>query len=281
MADLLTPREVRRLLAERGLAPRKSSGQNFVVDPNTVRRIVEAAGLHPDDTVLEIGPGLGSLTLGLADAVRRVVAVEIDAGLVQALGEVLEGRDDVEVVHADALRADLGALVGGGPARLVANLPYNVATPLIVHALEDPAIDDLFVMVQREVGERWAATPGHPLYAGISAKLATIAVAEVTLTIPRTVFHPVPNVDSVMVRIVRRDDAPTRVARERRFRLIETAFRQRRKTLRNNLRSLAALDVIEAVAEDVGIDLTARAETLSAADLARLDTALEARGVEV
>jgi 16S rRNA (adenine1518-N6/adenine1519-N6)-dimethyltransferase len=277
----LTPREVRRLLAERGLAPRKSSGQNFVVDPNTVRRIVEAAGLHPDDTVLEIGPGLGSLTLGLADAVRRVVAVEIDAGLVQALGEVLEGRDDVEVVHADALRADLGALVGGGPARLVANLPYNVATPLIVHALEDPAIDDLFVMVQREVGERWAATPGHPLYAGISAKLATIAVAEVTLTIPRTVFHPVPNVDSVMVRIVRRDDAPTRVARERRFRLIETAFRQRRKTLRNNLRSLAALDVIEAVAEDVGIDLTARAETLSAADLARLDTALEARGVEV
>lgn len=277
----MTPREVRRLLAERGLAPRKSSGQNFVVDPNTVRRIVEAAGLHPDDTVLEIGPGLGSLTLGLADAVRRVVAVEIDAGLVQALGEVLEGRDDVEVVHADALRADLGALVGGGPARLVANLPYNVATPLIVHALEDPAIDDLFVMVQREVGERWAATPGHPLYAGISAKLATIAVAEVTLTIPRTVFHPVPNVDSVMVRIVRRDDAPTRVARERRFRLIETAFRQRRKTLRNNLRSLAALDVIEAVAEDVGIDLTARAETLSAADLARLDTALEARGVEV
>ena len=268
-------------MAERGLAPRKSSGQNFVVDPNTVRRIVDAAGLEPDDTVLEIGPGLGSLTLGLADVVRRVVAVEIDAGLVQALGEVLAGRDDVEVVHADAMRADLGALVGGGPARLVANLPYNVATPLIVHALEDPAVIDLFVMVQREVGERWAAAPGHPLYAGISAKLATVAVAEVTLTIPRTVFHPVPNVDSVMVRITRRADAPTGEARERRFRLIEAAFRQRRKTLRNNLRGLADLDVIEAVAEEAGIDLTARAETLSAADLARLDTAREARGVDV
>lgn len=268
-------------MAERGLAPRKSSGQNFVVDPNTVRRIVDAAGLGPDDTVLEIGPGLGSLTLGLADAVRRVVAVEIDAGLVQALGEVLAGRDDVEVVHADAMRADLGALVGGGPARVVANLPYNVATPLIVHALDDPAILDLFVMVQREVGERWAATPGHPLYAGISAKLATVAVAEVSLTIPRTVFHPVPNVDSVMVRITRRGDAPTGEARERRFRLIEAAFRQRRKTLRNNLRGLADLAVIEAVAEEAGIDLTARAETLSATDLARLDAALEARGIAV
>lgn len=280
-SELLTPREVRRLLAERGLAPRKSSGQNFVVDPNTVRRIVDAAGLDVGDTVLEIGPGLGSLTLGLADAVRRVVAVEIDAGFVQALGEVLGGRDDVEVVHADALHADLGALVDGGPARLVANLPYNVATPLIVHALEDSAVTDLFVMVQREVGERWAATPGDPLYAGISAKLATIAVAEVTLTIPRTVFHPVPNVDSVMVRIARRDDAPTGAARDRRFRLIETAFRQRRKTLRNNLRGLADLEVVEAVAAAAGIDLTARAETLSAADLARLDTALDGRGIEV
>ena len=239
IADLLTPREVRRLLAERGLAPRKSSGQNFVVDPNTVRRIVEAARLAPDDTVLEIGPGLGSLTLGLAGAARRVVAVEIDAGFVEALGEVLADCGNVEVVHADALHADLGALVGGDPVRVVANLPYNVATPLVMHALEDATVTDLFVMVQREVGERWAAAPGQPLYAGISAKIATIAVAEVTLTIPRTVFHPVPNVDSVMVRIVRRDDAPTGDERERRFRLIEAAFRQRRKTLRNNLRGLA------------------------------------------
>lgn len=280
-AALLTPRDVRRLLAEHGLAPRKSSGQNFVVDPNTVRRIVEAADLGADDTVLEIGPGLGSLTLGLADAARRVVAVEIDAGFIDALAEVLAGCGNVEVVHADALQVELGGLVDGGPARLVANLPYNVATPLVMHALDDPAVVDLFVMVQREVGERWAATPGHPLYAGISAKLATIASAEVTLTIPRTVFHPVPNVDSVMVRIVRRDDAPTGMERERRFRLIEAAFRQRRKTLRNNLRGLADLAVVEAAAEQAGIDLAARAETLSAGDLARFDAALSARGIDV
>ena len=272
---------MRRLLAERGLAPRKAAGQNFVVDPNTVRRIVVAAGLDPDDVVLEIGPGLGSLTLGLADTVRRVVAVEIDAGLVGALAEVLEGRDDVEVVHADALRADLGALVAGGPARLVANLPYNVATPLIMHALEDPAVADLFVMVQREVGERWAAVPGDPLYAAVSCKLGTTTHAEVALTIPRTVFHPVPNVDSVMVRITRRDDAPTGEARARRFRLIGTAFRQRRKTLRNNLRPLASAEVLAAAAAAAAVDLAARAETLSPADVARLDAALADAGVTV
>ncbi|MFA9432138.1 16S rRNA (adenine(1518)-N(6)/adenine(1519)-N(6))-dimethyltransferase RsmA [Egicoccus sp. AB-alg2] len=281
MGDLLTPREVRRLLAERGLAPRKAAGQNFVVDPNTVRRIVDAAGLRGDDVVLEIGPGLGSLTLGLADTVRRVVAVEIDAGFVAALAEVLRGRDDVEVVHADALQADLGALVGGGPARLVANLPYNVATPLIMHALEDPAVDDLFVMVQREVGERWAAVPGDSLYAAVSCKLGTVANAEVALTIPRTVFHPVPNVDSVMVRITRRADAPAGEVRARRFRLIETAFRQRRKTLRNNLRHLAPGPALAAAASDAGIDLGARAERLSPADVERLDAALAAAGVSV
>ncbi|WP_370469407.1 16S rRNA (adenine(1518)-N(6)/adenine(1519)-N(6))-dimethyltransferase RsmA [Egicoccus halophilus] len=281
IGELLTPREVRRLLAERGLAPRKAAGQNFVVDPNTVRRIVDAAGLRADDVVLEIGPGLGSLTLGLAGAVRRVVAVEIDAGLVGALAEVLDGREDVTVVHADALRVRLGDLVDGGPVRLVANLPYNVATPLVMHALEDPAVHDLFVMVQREVGERWAAAPGDPLYAGVSCKLGTVARAQVALAVPRAVFHPVPNVDSVMVRIVRRDDAPRGPERERRFRLIEAAFRQRRKTLRNNLRALAEVTVLERAAGRADIDLTARAERLSPADVARLDAALADAGVVI
>jgi 16S rRNA (adenine1518-N6/adenine1519-N6)-dimethyltransferase len=229
--------------------------------------------------VLEIGPGLGSLTLGLAEVARRVVAVEIDAGLVAALGEVLAGRDDVEVVHADAMRADLGGLVDGGPARLVANLPYNVATHLVIHALEDPAVSDLFVMVQREVGERWSARPGDPLYAGVSAKLALLARAEVVMAIPRTVFHPVPNVDSVMVRLVRRADAPDPPDRIRLFGLIDAAFAQRRKTLRNNLRRVVAADDLVAAADDAGIDLAARAETLSAGDLRRLDGALRRRGV--
>jgi 16S rRNA (adenine1518-N6/adenine1519-N6)-dimethyltransferase len=270
---LLTPTQVRRLLREHGLAPRKAAGQNFVVDPNSVRRIVAAAALAPDDTVIEVGPGLGSLTIALAGAVSRVVAIEIDAGLVAALRDVLGDRPDVEVVHADALAVRFGDLVDGR-ARLVANLPYNVATPIVMHALEDPAVTDLFVMVQREVGERWSAQPGHPLYAGVSCRIGLVAVAEVTLTIPRTVFLPVPNVDSVMVRITRRPDAPRSADRDRLFRLVEIAFAHRRKTLRNNLRALAAPDVLAAAADEACIDLGARAETLAPADVVRLDAAL-------
>jgi 16S rRNA (adenine1518-N6/adenine1519-N6)-dimethyltransferase len=271
---LLTPTEVQRLLRDHGLAPRRAAGQNFVVDPNTVRRIVAAADLDPSETVLEVGPGLGSLTLGLAEAVARVVAVEIDAGMVDALDEVLGDASNVEVVHADALRSDLGALVDGGPARLVANLPYNTATPIVMHALADPAIADLFVMVQREVGERWVARPGDPLHAGVSVKLALQADAEVALAIPRAVFHPVPNVDSVMVRIRRRADAPTGQRRQRLLDLVDAAFAQRRKTLRNNLRALAAGDDLAAAADTAGIDLGARAETLDAAAITRLGDAL-------
>jgi 16S rRNA (adenine1518-N6/adenine1519-N6)-dimethyltransferase len=273
---LLTPTEVQRLLRDHGLAPRKAAGQNFVVDPNTVRRIVAAADLDPSDTVLEVGPGLGSLTLGLAEAAARVVAVEIDAGMVGALAEVLTRVPNVEVVHADALRSDLGTLVGGGPARLVANLPYNTATPIVMHALADPAIDDLFLMVQREVGERWVARPGHPLHAGVSVKLAMQADAEVALAIPRSVFHPVPNVDSVMVRITRRGDAPTGGRRQRLLDLVDTAFAQRRKTLRNNLRGLASADALAAAAARADVDLGARAETLDAAAVTRLGDALDA-----
>ena len=274
IGDLLTPSDVARLLSEYGLAPRKSAGQNFVVDPNTVRRIVDAAELSPADTVVEIGPGLGSLTLGLADRVARVIAVEIDAGFVAALAEVLRGRDNVEVVHADALRVDLGALSGGERVRVVANLPYNIATPLVFHALAHEVVDDLFVMVQREVGERWAAAPGDPRYSGVSLKLALVAEVSLVLTIPRTVFHPVPNVDSVMVRLRRRPDAPEARDRDRLAGLIDTAFAQRRKTLRNTLRPAASPDRLQAAADAAGVDLGARAETLTVADVRRLDAAL-------
>jgi 16S rRNA (adenine1518-N6/adenine1519-N6)-dimethyltransferase len=265
---------VRRLLDVHGLAPRKSSGQNFVVDANTVRRIVAAAGLEPDDVVLEIGPGLGSLTLGLSEAVARVVAVEIDAGLVRALQETVGGLPNVEVVHADALQIDLGGTVGA-PARLVANLPYNVATPLVMRALEDPRIRDVFVMVQREVGERWCARPGEDLHAGVSVKIALVAEATTVLRIPRTVFHPVPNVDSVMVRLVRRPDAPEAGRRDLLFDLVDLAFAHRRKTLRNNLRGAYPESLVAAAAAEAGIDLGARAETLGAAQIVALADGLE------
>ena len=235
-----------------------------------MRRIVAAADLHPDETVVEIGPGLGSLTFPLADAVQRVVAIELDSGLVAALRARMGARDDVEVVHADAMRVDLGDVVGDGPARLVANLPYNLATPLLVHALSFPAIGDALVMVQREVGERWCAAPGDPLRAGISVKLQLIAEVELAFTIPRTVFLPVPNVDSVMVRVRRRDDAPDPAEQQAVVALVEAAFAQRRKTLRNTLRRVLDLEVLEPAAAAAGIDLSARAETLPTVAFRRL-----------
>ena len=271
---LLTPTEIARLLATHGLAPRRRAGQNFLIDPNTVRRIVDAADLDPGDEVLEIGPGLGSLTLGLSATVRRVTAVEIDAGMVTALGEVLAGVDNVEVVHADALAVDLGQLVDQRPVRAVANLPYNVATPLLFGLLATPAVTDAYLMVQREVGERWQARVGDPRYAGVSIKLGLIAEVAIDLAIPRAVFHPVPNVDSVMVRIRRRDDAPSAADHRRLATLVDTAFAQRRKTLRNTLAKVTDPERLRAAAALAGIDLAARAETLDVADIVRLDAAL-------
>jgi 16S rRNA (adenine1518-N6/adenine1519-N6)-dimethyltransferase len=275
VTELLTPRDVTRLLDAYGLAPRKSDGQNFVIDPNTVRRIVAAAALEADDTVLEIGPGLGSLTLGLAAQVAQVVAVEIDAGFVAALDEVVGGLDNVTVHHADALRADLDALTGGERVRLVANLPYNIATPLLFHAMSHRCVHDAFVMVQREVGERWCATVGDDAYGAVSLKLALAVESRITLTIPRSVFHPVPNVDSVMVAVRRRTDAPAPDDLARIAALADTAFTQRRKTLRNNLKPLTDADSLEAAAVSAGIDLGARAQTLDRDALLRLDAALQ------
>jgi len=276
MTALLTPSSARALLDRHGLAMRKRDGQHLLVDPNTVRRIVTTAGLAPDDVVLEVGPGIGSLTLALAGAVRRVVAVEIDAGFVAALTDVLADVDGVEVVHADALAVDLAALVDGGPARLVANLPYNVATAITIEALATGAFSELFVMVQREVGERWAARPGDATYSGVSAKLGVLADVSVVLAIPRSVFLPVPNVDSVMVRLVRRADAPDAAGFAQLATIIETAFSQRRKTLRNTLRSLAAPEVVAAAAEAAGVDLSDRAEGLGPETFIRLAAALSA-----
>jgi len=270
MTTLLTPSAAREILERHGLATRKRAGQHLLVDPNTVRRIVGAARLDADDVVLEVGPGIGSLTLGLVGAVRRIVAVEIDAGFVTALADVLAPIDGVEVVHADALAVDLGALVDGGPARLVANLPYNVATPIVVDALASGAFTELFVMVQREVGERWAARPGDTGYSGVSAKLGVLADVSVELHIPRGVFLPVPNVDSVMVRLTRRPDAPDTAGFAAIARAIDAAFAQRRKTLRNTLRALGSAEEVAAAAGAAGVDLGARPEELAPSTLVRL-----------
>ena len=258
---LLTPTRIRELLRVHGLAPSRRLGQNFVVDPNVVRKVVRDAGVRPGEEVVEVGPGLGSLTLALREAGARVQAVEVDAGLVRALTEVVGDDPEVRVVHADALAVDWRELVEDRPA-MVANLPYNVATPVVIRALESGVFDRLLVMVQREVGERWAAGPGSERYGAVSVKVAALARATVVARVPRGAFWPVPNVDSITVRL---EPHPwdRDVSRGAIFRLVEAGFAQRRKRLRNALaapgRDHAA---VEAALVAAGLDPGARAEEL-------------------
>ena len=266
----LTRREVVDLLARHDLRPRKSLGQHFVVDPNTVRRIARLANVGPGDRVLEIGAGLGSLTLALAETGAAVTAVEIDRHLVEMLREVVEPHG-VAVVEGDARALDLGALLGTQRWRLIANLPYNVATPLVLDLLEGvPQLGTMLVMVQEEVGDRLASSLGDEAYGAVSAKVAYWATASVVGRVPRTVFHPPPNVDSVLVSIERRTNPiATEEARRKIFHLIDRGFATRRKMLR---RALAGEVPPEAFTAS-GIRPEARAEELSIDDWARLTAA--------
>ncbi|MEA2973374.1 MAG: rRNA (adenine1518-N6/adenine1519-N6)-dimethyltransferase [Actinomycetota bacterium] len=266
--------EIRRLLDENGLRPSRARGQNFVADPNTVRRIARLAGVGPRDRVIEIGAGLGSLTLALAETGATVTAVEVDRGLVPVLRSLVEPAG-VTVVEADAMRLDWDALLGEGPWVLVANLPYNVATPLVADLLDRvPAITRMLVMVQREVAERLAAAPGDEAYGAVSVKVAYWATASVAGVVPASVFVPVPNVESALVRIERRD-APAvgpDVEPEALFALVGTAFGQRRKMLR---RSLSGLVTAEAFAA-ADVNPEARPEELDVAAWGRLAAAVAA-----
>ena len=205
---------IHELLDQSGLAPRRDLGQNFVADANTVRRIASLSGVGPGDRVVEIGAGLGSLTLALADTGADVTAVEVDTGVVAVLRDVVADRANVTVVEADAMRVDWQALLAGGERwTLVANLPYNVATPLVCDLLDDvPPIESMLVMVQREVAERFAAPPGNKQYGAVSVKIAYWATARIAGHVPASVFVPRPNVESALVRIDRRE--PPAVDRE-------------------------------------------------------------------
>lgn len=260
----LTVSRVRELLERHGLRLRRSLGQHFLVDPNTARRIVRLAGLSTDDVVLEIGPGLGSLTVLLSKAVARVVAVELDERMAAALDEVVADAGNVEIVVADAVRADLQSMAAG-EAVLVANLPYNVATPVFAHVLEDvPAVGRGLVMVQRELGERWTARPGTKAYGSITVKAAYFAETKIAGRVPRSVFMPPPSVDSVLVAF-RRRPPPVEVG-EGFFPFVESAFGHRRKTIRNALlaagwdRSLVEAAPVDPMLRPEQLDLRAWAE---------------------
>lgn len=265
---LLDPASVRRIAAELDLRPTKQRGQNFVVDPNTVRRIVALSGVGADDVVLEIGPGLGSLTLGLLETGARVVAVEIEDRLAHRLERTVRERmgDDaagrLAVVNADAL--EVSQLPGPTPSALVANLPYNVSVPVLLRMMElFPEWRTGLVMVQLEVADRLVAAPGSKVYGVPSAKVAWYAEATRVGTVPPKVFWPVPNVDSGLVRLARRPAPDTTATREDTFRVIDAAFAQRRKMLRAALGSLAgsAAEASAAIA-DAGIDPQLRGEML-------------------
>ena len=267
---LLTARDIRELAEAAGIRPSKQRGQNFVMDPNTVRTIVGRAGVEPGQAVLEVGPGLGSLTLGLLEAGADVVAVELDRGLAELLPLTLRARGVEEsryrLVHADALQvAELPSLAAGQPTALVANLPYNVATPILLTMLERfPSLRSALVMVQSEVVERLTAGPGSRIYGAPSAKAAWYGRAEHAGRISRQIFWPVPNVDSGLVELVRHPE-PLGDEAERAavFAVVDAAFAQRRKTLRAALAGWAgSASRSEEVLRAAGVDPSARGETL-------------------
>ncbi|WP_243790011.1 16S rRNA (adenine(1518)-N(6)/adenine(1519)-N(6))-dimethyltransferase RsmA [Saccharopolyspora gloriosae] len=281
-ARLLGPADVRRLAEELGIRPTKRLGQNFVHDPNTVRRIVGAAELTADDVVLEVGPGLGSLTLALLPAAAGVVAVEIDPVLAQRLPRTVaefvpEHEGDLRVLAADALRVQAADFGAKPPTALVANLPYNVAVPVVLHLLAElPTLRTGLVMVQSEVADRLAAKPGNRTYGVPSAKAAWFAEVRRAGPVPRNVFWPVPNVDSGLVSFTR-IDPPSTAPRKQVFAAIDAAFAQRRKTLRAALSGWAGSAArAEQVLRAAGADPTARGEQLAVADFARVaDAAAE------
>ncbi|CAG6399359.1 16S rRNA (adenine(1518)-N(6)/adenine(1519)-N(6))-dimethyltransferase RsmA [Streptomyces cocklensis] len=270
---LLGPADVRELAAALGVRPTKQRGQNFVIDANTVRRIVRTAGVRPDDTVVEVGPGLGSLTLALLEAAAHVTAIEIDDVLAAALPATVAARlparaERFDLVHSDAMAVT--ELPGPPPTALVANLPYNVAVPVLLHMLATfPGIERTLVMVQSEVADRLAAGPGNKVYGVPSVKANWYADVKRAGAIGRSVFWPAPNVDSGLVALVRRDPPRTTASRQEVFAVVDAAFAQRRKTLRAALAGWAgSAAAAEAALVAAGVSPQARGEALTVEEFA-------------
>ncbi len=289
MADrdvrLLGPADVRELAERLGVRPSKRLGQNFVIEHGTVRQIAALAALRPDDVVLEVGPGFGSLTLALLEAgVSRVVAVEIDRALAGELPRTIAARAPRLAARATVLTADAMSIsepdlamlddegLAGMPTVLVANLPYNVAVPVLLHLLAAvPSLQRGLVMVQAEVADRMCAGPGSRVYGTPSVKLAWFAAARSAGTVPRSVFWPLPNVDSRLVAFTRHDPPIAVASREQVFAVVDAAFRQRRKTLRAALAGWAgSAPEAERLLRAAGLDPGARGESLGVAEFARL-----------
>lgn len=262
---------------------KRSLGQNFLVDPNIQRKIVESLGAGPEDEVLEIGPGRGALTRHLAGRVRRLVLVELDNDLVPLLRAEFADDPSVEVVHADILDVSLDDLFADpGAARVIGNIPYNITTPILFSLLERrPRPREIVLMVQREVAERILADPGSKTYGALAVGVQTVAEAERVLHVGRGAFRPVPDVESTVVRITPRRPPPLEPEEESAVReLTRAAFGQRRKQFQRILRDAFGLspEEVEALEGETGFDLRQRPETFSAEEFVRLARALAARG---
>ncbi|RXZ79317.1 16S rRNA (adenine(1518)-N(6)/adenine(1519)-N(6))-dimethyltransferase RsmA [Paenibacillaceae bacterium] len=283
--QIATPKRTKDIIARHGFSFKKSLGQNFLIDQNILRLIVEAAELDPSQGVLEIGPGIGALTQQLAMKAGKVTAIEIDNRLIPILQEVLQEHDHVNIIHGDVLKLDLAALfeqqfaaVSG--VSVVANLPYYVTTPILMKLLEEKLpLKHIVVMIQKEVAERMAASPGSKTYGSLSVAVQYYCVPKLVCTVPHTVFIPQPNVDSAVIKLSLRDKPAVHVTDEARFfKVVQACFAQRRKTLMNNLIAFVGKERREELTEllnECGIDPSRRGETLSLEEFAAISERLK------
>ena len=278
---LYSPKQIQETLDKHGFKFSKSLGQNFLIDGNIVRKIVREANITKDDYVIEIGPGMGTLTEELALNAKKVVAVELDKKLLPILAETLEPYTNVEIIHGDILKIDVKKLIDekfdGGPVKVVANLPYYVTTPIIGKLLEDNLnIDSIIVMVQKEVAERMAAGPGSKVYSSLSIFVNFYCNPKVVVKVPNTVFMPRPKIESAVIKLDLKKSLPD-INREQFFKVVKAAFSKRRKTIVNSLSTYGFnvdKEIIIEALEMSGISLSERAENISVEDFIKLSTIL-------
>lgn len=284
MAYLASPRETKAIIDSYSFNFQKKFGQNFLVDSNVLENIIEKAGITEDDLVLEIGPGIGTMTQYLCESAREVVAIEIDETLIPILNYTLEDYDNVEIINDDALKTDIEKIVkkknGGKPIKVVANLPYYITTPIIMGLLEGKApIESITIMVQKEVAERMQTGPGSKDYGALSLAVQYYADAKILMTVPASCFMPRPKVDSSVIKLDIYDKPPVDVCdEEMMFKIIRASFNQRRKTLVNGLKNASNLpftkEEIEESIEKLGEDVRVRGEKLTLEQFAKLTNIL-------
>ena len=287
--DIATPSRTKEILAKHGFTFKKSLGQNFLTEPNILRKIVATAAIDAQTNVIEVGPGIGALTEQLAKHASQVLAFEIDDRLIPVLQDTLAPYPNVQVIHQDVLQADLASTIKEAfteelPIKVVANLPYYITTPIMMHFLESHApIQEMVVMMQKEVADRISAVPGTKAYGSLSIAVQYYMEAELAFIVPKTVFVPQPNVDSAILKLTRRGTPAVQVTDEKEFfKLTKAAFQLRRKTLWNNLQNSYGKDEqtkewLKASLAASEIDPTRRGETLSLAEFARLSNEMLAQ----